>query len=88
MKNHCSGYKYTRRVGNLGGVCGVLNDKAATRCTNQTQVLAMVNTGRNRRGTEPYARWCERTAGAIPPPTRSSSNVWKTRLKTTVNFPW
>ena len=25
----------------------------------------------NRRGTEPYARWCERTAGAIPPPTRS-----------------
>ena len=25
---------------------------------------------RNRRGTEPYARWCGRTAGAIPPPTR------------------
>ena len=25
----------------------------------------------NRRGTEPYARWCGRTAGAIPPPTRS-----------------
>ena len=24
----------------------------------------------NRRGTEPYARWCERTAGVIPPPTR------------------
>ena len=24
----------------------------------------------NRRGTEPYARWCGRTAGAIPPPTR------------------
>ena len=25
----------------------------------------------NRSGTEPYARWCERTAGVIPPPTRS-----------------
>src|SRR5690625_5828714 len=25
----------------------------------------------NRRGTEPYARWCGRTAGVIPPPTRS-----------------
>lgn len=25
----------------------------------------------NRRGTEPFARWCERTAGVIPPPTRS-----------------
>lgn|GEM_PF-4553996 len=24
----------------------------------------------NRRGTEPFARWCERTAGVIPPPTR------------------
>jgi len=24
----------------------------------------------NRRGTEPYARWCGRTEGAIPPPTR------------------
>ena len=24
----------------------------------------------NRRGTEPYARWCGRSAGAIPPPTR------------------
>jgi len=24
----------------------------------------------NRRGTEPYAQWCGRTAGAIPPPTR------------------
>jgi len=24
----------------------------------------------NRRGTEPYARWCGRTAGATPPPTR------------------
>ena len=30
----------------------------------------MVNTDRNRRGTEPYARWCERTAGVIPPLTR------------------
>src|SRR5512139_2653165 len=26
--------------------------------------------GRNRLGTEPYARWCGRTAGATPPPTR------------------
>jgi hypothetical protein len=26
----------------------------------------------NRRGTEPYARWCGRSAGAIPPPTRST----------------
>ena len=26
----------------------------------------------NRRGTEPYARWCGRTAGEIPPPTRYS----------------
>jgi hypothetical protein len=24
----------------------------------------------NRRGTEPYARWCERTAGVTPPPTQ------------------
>ena len=24
----------------------------------------------NRRGTEPYARWCGRTAGETPPPTR------------------
>ena len=24
----------------------------------------------NRRGTEPYARWCGRTAGVTPPPTR------------------
>jgi len=24
----------------------------------------------NRRGTEPYARWCERTAGETSPPTR------------------
>ena len=28
----------------------------------------------NRRGTEPYARWCGRTAGAIPPPTRSDNH--------------
>jgi len=27
----------------------------------------------HRRGTEPYARWCERTAGVTPPPTRSGS---------------
>src|SRR5512139_2469767 len=27
--------------------------------------------GRNRLGTEPYARWCGRTAGATSPPTRS-----------------
>lgn len=26
--------------------------------------------------TEPYARWCGRTAGATPPPTRS--NMWNT----------
>ena len=26
----------------------------------------------NRRGTEPYARWCGRTAGVTPPPTRSA----------------
>src|SRR5690554_3441700 len=25
----------------------------------------------NRRGTEPYARWCERTGEVTPPPTRS-----------------
>ncbi len=25
----------------------------------------------NRRGTEPYARWCERTGEATPLPTRS-----------------
>ena len=25
----------------------------------------------NRRGTEPYARWCGRSAGETPPPTRS-----------------
>ena len=25
---------------------------------------------RNRLGTEPYARWCGRTAGVTPPPTR------------------
>ena len=24
----------------------------------------------NRRGTEPYARWCERTGEVTPPPTR------------------
>ena len=24
----------------------------------------------NRRGTEPYARWCGRTVGVTPPPTR------------------
>ena len=24
----------------------------------------------NRRGTEPYARWCERTEAVRPPPTR------------------
>jgi len=29
----------------------------------------------NRRGTEPYARWCGRTAGAIPPPTRFQDKV-------------
>ena len=28
---------------------------------------------RNRRGTDPYARWCERTGEATPPPTRSFS---------------
>ena len=27
--------------------------------------------GGNRRGTEPYARWCERTGEVTPPPTRS-----------------
>ena len=31
--------------------------------------------GRNRLGTEPYARWCERTAGVTPPPTRSRVSV-------------
>src|SRR6056297_3274072 len=28
----------------------------------------------NRRGTEPYARWCERTGEVTPPPTRSASD--------------
>jgi len=28
----------------------------------------------NRRGTEPYARWCERTGEATPPPTRSKTD--------------
>ena len=32
----------------------------------------MVNTDRNRRGTEPYARWCERTGVVKLPPTRLS----------------
>ncbi len=32
----------------------------------------------NRRGTEPYARWCGRTAGAIPPPTRCINYNWNT----------
>ena len=30
----------------------------------------------NRRGTEPYARWCGRTAGVIPPPTRLRTLEW------------
>ena len=30
----------------------------------------------NRRGTEPYARWCGRTAGAIPPPTRLFQTIF------------
>ena len=30
----------------------------------------------NRRGTEPYARWCERTGEATPPPTRSRKTCW------------
>src|SRR5690625_4326828 len=34
---------------------------------------------RNRRGTEPYARWCGGTAGAIPPPTRLTT-VFPDRL--------
>ncbi len=29
----------------------------------------------NRRGTEPYARWCGRSAGAIPPPTRCGNGA-------------
>ncbi len=29
---------------------------------------------RNRLGTEPYAWWCGRTAGATPPPTRFTFN--------------
>jgi len=29
---------------------------------------------RNRLGTEPYARWCGRTAEVTPPPTRSRTN--------------
>jgi hypothetical protein len=36
----------------------------------------------NRRGTEPYARWCGRTAGAIPPPSQSG-----TCLKGFIEFP-
>ena len=35
---------------------------------NYDHQLQTFNMGR--RGTEPYARWCRRTAGAIPPPTR------------------
>jgi hypothetical protein len=33
----------------------------------------------NRRGTEPYARWCGRMAGAILPPTRSLLSFPRTR---------
>ena len=33
----------------------------------------------NRRGTEPYARWCGRTAGAIPPPTRFILHIIRCR---------
>jgi len=36
-----------------------------TRYDTTTQIAFM-----NRRGTEPYARWCGRTAGVTPPPTR------------------
>jgi len=35
---------------------------------------------RNRLGTEPYARWCGRTAGATPPPTRSAKNSYSSPL--------
>jgi hypothetical protein len=31
----------------------------------------------NRRGTEPYARWCGRTAGVTWPPTRLSAMYLK-----------
>ena len=30
----------------------------------------------NRRGTEPYARWCERTGEVTPPPTRLYLTEW------------
>ncbi len=33
----------------------------------------------NRRDTEPFVRWCERTAGAIPPPTRYESMLSRFR---------
>ena len=31
----------------------------------------------NRRGTEPYARWCERTGEVTPPPTRLPGEAGK-----------
>ena len=33
--------------------------------------LSPIMGDRNRRGTDPFARWCERTGEATPPPTRS-----------------
>lgn len=45
----------------------------------------------NRRGTEPYARWCERTGEATPPPTRFISYLtkrlvwWKINSANTTN---
>lgn len=34
----------------------------------------------NRLGTEPYAGWCERTVGAIPPPSQLITNKLITKL--------
>ena len=39
-------------------------------CVTAKSIAAFTMYYMNRRGTEPYARWCGRTAGVIPPPTR------------------
>ena len=44
----------------------------------------------NRRGTEPYARWCERTGEVTPLPTRFCSRLFliAVSMLNTVNRQW
>ncbi len=53
-----------------------------------TKLSPTIMGDRNRRGTDPFARWCERTGEATPPPTRSNPRDLDGFVKTLAKQPF